>query len=110
MQLRRAAHGVESCIGTVNTLCAGVDIAQGAQMQLHGPTMFGIKLAEKHHDEARELAMRFRVCRFAYLCLVEDGSGLRLGAGICITNIQAVVGKAAADGVEILDTLFDSIE
>ncbi len=72
--------------------------------------MAGVELAEEMHEIAGEAAMVIEAGGVADLRIVEDSRGLRLGAWLGKADVKAVVGEAAADGVEVFQALLDSIE
>jgi len=104
--LRKVADAVESRVGPERLEQPGVVVAQGAEVQLLGPTLGGIPAAELEHEVRAELGPLRRRRRPPGARGVEDRLRLGVRARLRQRGLKAVVGEAAAHGVEVIVTFF----
>ncbi len=71
-------------------------------MELFGPAPRGVELGREYQEVEREPFLVLCGYGYARAGFIEDGGGFRIGARQCGAAIEAMIGEARAEGVEII--------
>src|ERR1700687_5235601 len=96
LALRKVANRVITGICSKRAPGHGVHVALRAQVQLLGPSFFGVEAAKEKHHEGSELNALLRRDGLAVARFRENRSSSPLRTGRRIATIQSVVGETAA--------------
>src|SRR5438132_2512778 len=79
-------------------------------MQLLGPALFGVQVAEEQHEKGSELFLLVASGRFASACFVENFCCLTFGAGRRMAVGETVIGEPSSLRVEKIMALLQGIQ
>src|SRR6266851_2531005 len=79
-------------------------------MQLLGPALFGVQVAEEQHEKGSKLFLLVACSRFSCACLVEDCCCLMFGARRRMTVGETVIGESSSLRVEEIMALLQGVQ
>src|ERR1700689_2090239 len=104
------ADGIEACVRAKFFQAARVGAALRAKTALLGPTALRVKMAKINHQARRESIVVIRGGRMSGASSIKNCCSCVIGARICVTIIQSVIGKTASDRMESIVALLQRVE